>query len=329
MEINRSHDRLFRIETNGKVMNTPFFFPAISSIRTNLDIIEYLKLIINMGYPGFLISSYDIYNSDKNKTNEICNIVSKSTMENTFTLLDSGHYEAFWYCDEEWSFQKMKSVLNRISVDFCFSFDVFWDKHKNIEQHIKNTITYIAMTAGEQKSGTTIPLLHSDPELFPKVVQRVVDGINPEVIGVPERELGQSIFKRAATIKKIRDELDKTNRQILLHILGTGNPLSILIYTLCGADTYDGLEWCKTVVEPKTGYLFHFVQKELIDCNCNACKITDIQYHVQTIAHNLIFYREFTNKIREYIENDEIDKILKTYLGSRNTYKIKKIAGLK
>jgi queuine/archaeosine tRNA-ribosyltransferase len=324
MEITRKKG-LFKIETNRKVMETPFFFPAISSIKTNLTMDEYLDIILKIAYPGFLISSYDIYNSDEKEKKKILNIVSESTDSETLTLLDSGHYEAFWYHDSEWKFQNLETILNEISVDFCFSFDVFWNSNKTEEQYVKETITSIAMTAGMQKSGTTIPLVHSDPNSFPDVVRKVVEGINPEVVGVPERELGSSIFERAVTIKRIRDELDKTNRQIPLHLLGTGNPISILIYTLCGADIYDGLEWCQTVVDPKKGYLLHFTQRDLIECNCSACQIEDMAYNTQTIAHNLLFYKDFTKAIRISIKDGKIDTILNKHLNKKSYEKIKAI----
>lgn len=325
MEISRINQRLFKIEVNRKVIDTPFFFPAISSIKTNFKIEEYLNLIQKIAYPGFLISSYDIYTADEEEKKELMGIISDSTDGETLTLLDSGHYEAFWYHDKEWEIQKLKSILDKIFVDFCFSFDVFWDNTKEEEQYVKETITSIAETAGIQRSGTTIPLLHSEPNSFPDVVRKVVEGINPEVVGVPERELGSSIFERARTVKRIRDELDKTNRQIPLHLLGTGNPISILLYTLCGADIYDGLEWCQTVVDPRTGHLFHFAQKELIDCNCSACKIRSMAYHVQTMAHNLIFYNEFIKKVRISIDDNEIDSLLNDYLNQKNSNKFKDI----
>ncbi|MBU7030159.1 MAG: hypothetical protein HXS48_24715 [Theionarchaea archaeon] len=329
MQIDREYERSFKIEINRKVINTPFFFPAISSIKTNLKIEEYTELIQKIGYPSFLISSYDIFHADAMEKNNLIEIVSQSTDGEITTLLDSGHYEAFWYHDTEWSFENLESILDKITVDLCFSFDNVFDDTENLEQHIKDTITNTAKTAGIQKSGTTIPLIHSDPKSFPKVIHDVIEGINPEIIGVPERELGLSIFERAAMVKRIRDELDKTNQQIPLHLLGTGNPISILIYSICGADMFDGLEWCKTVAIPKTGHLFHFVQKELIDCNCTACKIKDIPYHTQTMAHNLVFYGEFVEKIQESIKNEEIDRILNDYLEQKHKEKIKKIAGLK
>jgi len=329
MLIKRSHERSFSIEVGRKSIDTPFFFPAISSVKTNFSIDECLSLIQKIGYEGFLISSYDIYHYSKDKKTEILKIVSEATDGNFLTLLDSGHYEAFWYHDNTWSFKMLESILSKISIDFCFSYDIFWDEKKKKKEYLKETITSIAKTAGMQKSGTTIPLLHSDPDYFPNFVQKVVEEINPEVIAVPERELGVGIFERAKTVKEIRKALDNTNRQIPLHLLGTGNPISILIYSMCGADLYDGLEWCKTVVNPESGHLFHFSQKDLLDCGCKACKLKELSYPMQTMAHNLLFYEEFIETIKSSIQEGKEAQLLDKYLKPKNSKTIKEIAGLK
>ena len=62
---------------------------------------------------------------------------------------------------------------------------------------------------------------------------------------------------RAKTIIKIRKTLAPKKQYYPLHLLGTGNPLSILIYSICGADSFDGLEWCQTTVDYNTGLLYH------------------------------------------------------------------------
>ena len=327
--IKRSYQRSFDIEIGRKVFTTPFFFPAISSVKTNFSMGEYLSLIQKIGYPSFLVSSYDIYHSDKDKKVEILKIVSEATEGDFLSLLDSGHYEAFWYSDNIWSFEMLESILNEISIDFCFSYDIFWDEKKKKKEHLKETITSIAKTAGAQKSGTTIPLLHSKPDYFPSFAQKIVEGINPEIIAIPERELGAGIFERATTVKNIRKSLDDTNRQIPLHLLGTGNPISILIYSICGADLYDGLEWCQTVVNPETGHLFHFTQKDLLECSCKACKLKEIPYPMQTMVHNLLFYEEFIKTIRYSIQKGKEAQLLDKYLKPKSSKKIKEIAGLK
>ncbi len=329
MQITRKGNRIFEIETQRKVMRTPFFFPAISSIKTNFPVKFYIDLVKTIGYPAFLVSSYDINRAPEDERKELTGIVSESTEKGIITLLDSGGYEAYWYHDKKWNFEDLESILSEIIVDFCFSYDVYWEEGKNEEKHISETITSIAKTAAVQKVGTTIPSLHSPSVSFHELVPKIVKGIYPQIVGVPERELGPGIFERAETVKKIRDELDKIDKQIPLHILGTGHPLSLLTYTVCGADLYDGLEWCNTTVDHETGQLYHFVQRELFDCSCSACKNKGASYPIKTIGHNLIFYRQFTDKIRNSLEKGEIDHILDVCLSEKSSARIKKIAGLK
>ena len=82
-------------------------------------------------------------------------------------------------------------------------------------------------------------------------------------------------------------------------------------------------------VDPKTGHLFHFAQRDLINCDCSACKLKDMPYHIKTMAHNLLFYKEFTETIRVSIEDDKTDHLLNKYLDSRNSEKVKKIVEFK
>jgi len=311
MEIKKVSERSFLIETNGKRFSTPFFFPSISSIKTNFEIEDYLNIVQKIDYPSFLISSYDI-NRSKERSQLLTN-VSDSTRNRSITLLDSGHYEAYWNEDSSWHFDNYESVLNEIDVDFCFSFDVFWNPGKKIESHVDETIKSIAISAGMLKSGDTIPLLHLPiPELIdtiPKIVQTVC----PKIIGIPERELGASLFERALNVKKIRRLLDSTDQTVLLHLLGTGNPISILVYSLSGADTFDGLEWCQTVVNPTTGHLFHFVQKELLECDCKYCT-ANLSYPLQTLGHNLGFMRYFMDQLQESIKENDTKTLIENYL---------------
>jgi hypothetical protein len=59
-------------------------------------------------------------------------------------------------------------------------------------------------------------------------------------------------------VRRIRDELDKLPFYQPLHILGTGNPWSIAVLAAAGADSFDGLEWCRVAVDRDTGRLNHF-----------------------------------------------------------------------
>ena len=91
----------------------------------------------------------------------------------------------------------------------------------------------------------------------------VAEQLFPVLLAVPERALGDGIIARTLSVRRLRQALDKLGFYCPLHLLGTGNPLSIAVYAMAGADSFDGLEWCQTVVDHQTGKLFHFQQWDL------------------------------------------------------------------
>lgn len=329
MIIEKKSFRSFKIEDSGKSFETPLYVPATSSTKANRTVFEYIDLIENVGYPAFLVSAYDYCKLKQEDKKSFEKLLSKHNKRGAFFFLDNGNYEAYWYKDGKWTIDGLKTALETVCPDFCFSFDVFWEKGTNSEIYVKDTVTAIAKTAGSQKTGSTVALFHSKPELFPKVAGKIVNDINPEIVAVPERELGSSIFERALTIKNIRSELNKKTSLIPMHILGTGNPISILVYTLCGADTFDALDWSSTFIDPKTGQQLPFSQKDLVNCNCEACRLKQIPYDYQVMTHNLIFYQAFMEKIRKSLESGTEESLLKEYLTDKNVSEVKKIAGLK
>ena len=44
----------------GTVLQLPCFFPSVSSVRTNLNPVDYVELLDLSGHPHFLVSAYDL-----------------------------------------------------------------------------------------------------------------------------------------------------------------------------------------------------------------------------------------------------------------------------
>lgn len=326
MFISKKTDRTYLLELSNKKLQTPLFIPSISSIKANQQILDYLKLIEKSGYDAFLVSAYDIYQNQKNRK-EIETTLKELEQKEFLFFLDNGNYEAYWHNNSDWNFEKFEDVLKNLDPTFCFSFDVFWDTNLKLETLVDNTLTSIAKTAGLLKIGTTIGLIHALPQFFPKMVRKIVDSISPEIIAVPERELGADVLARASSIKKIRDVLEKNDTSIPLHILGVGNPVSILIYSLCGADMFDSLDWYNSIIDPASGQFFHFSHKELIDCECEVCKMEKIPYEYQVMTHNLVYYVDFLEKIRTALSENQTDEFLKKYLNKKLIEKVRRITG--
>ena len=63
------------------------------------------------------------------------------------------------------------------------------------------------------------------------------------ILGVTEKELGESLLERCRSLLQIRAALLATGSEMPIHVFGCMEPLSIISYFLCGADVFDGLTW--------------------------------------------------------------------------------------
>lgn len=65
------------------------------------------------------------------------------------------------------------------------------------------------------------------------------------IIGVTEKELGNSLMIRLKTIYGIRKIMHENHMDQPLHIFGSLDPISMPLYFLAGADIFDGLTWLR------------------------------------------------------------------------------------
>jgi len=117
------------------------------------------------------------------------------------------------------------------------------------------------------------------------------------MLAVPERRLGDGVIERARAVRAVRSELDKQGRYVALHLLGTGNPISIALYAAMGADSFDGLEWCQTVVDHDSALLYHLSQADFF-AGQTAWGDAELSFQARTLAHNLEFYAAWMHRLR-------------------------------
>lgn len=296
-----------------KVLQLPCFFASVSSVKTNFSPTDYVEFLEEFGFPSYLVSAYDIINF-KQGSDCLNNVQLYSKEErDSVVLLDSGNYEAYWLRDYKWNSSSYNKALKTVDPDLFLSFDNAWNGMKaDLESSsYENT-----------KRNGLIPIIHGTPI---DIADKVISTIKREeckIIAVPERELGDGIIQRATTLLEIRKKLEREDQFPLLHLLGTGNPRSILLYSACGADSFDGLEWCQTTVNPKNTHLVHFSQRDLLECDCSACTASEESYSATTLGHNLLFYIEWMNTIQKYLIKDEIKSLLENYFSTKLIAKI-------
>lgn len=296
-----------------KILQLPCFFASVSSVKTNFSPKEYVEFLENIfGFPSYLVSAYDIFNSMSDSDPNNVQINSKEERDSV-VLVDSGNFEASCFRDHRWNLSSYNKVLETVDPDLFSSFDDPWNRMQN----------YYESSNYETKKGSDlIPIIHGKPT---DIADKFIDTIKIKdwnMIAVPERELGDGIVQRAATLLEIRKKLEREGQFPSLHMLGTGDPRSILLYSACGVDSFDGLDWCQTTVNPKNTHLLHFSQRDLFECDCSVCTAGEDSYSATTLGHNLLFYIEWMNTIQKYLMKDDIKSLLENHFSTKLIAKI-------
>ncbi len=310
----KNHTRKTWLSVSGHSLSLPCFFPSISSVKTNLEPIEYLRMLVGINYPQFLISAFDIYYAAEDQRQQIHTLLQHALEQEQLILLDSGNYESYWKGNNSWNTNNFHSVLKTEPYHLAFCFD----KQEEYEEvsTIANQVEDSVMTSQPETQGATmIPIVHGSQDILPELSQQITQRLHPLLLAIPERELGSGIIERSKTLLRIRRTLDKTGRYYPVHLLGTGNPISMLIYSICGADSYDGLEWCQTTVDHNTGLLYHFQQRELLQVKTTFDLMPDLPYEHATLVYNLVFYQKWMNNIQNSINDGSIINKANKFLG--------------
>jgi len=296
-----AHTRNFELCIARTVVQLPCFFPSVSSVKTNLMPVDYVELLNAAAHPLFLVSAYDIANSPAEHRARLDSALNRSKKGGTAILMDSGNYEGFWKGDSAWDTAGLHEIAGTSAHALCFCYDN--QEPPNTAEAIANDVVSSVLRDQEHSLGTVAPIVHGRTELLAVAAQQVAEQIYPVILAVPERALGEGIVARIRSVRSIRKALDELGFYCPLHLLGTGNPLSIIAYAMAGADSFDGLEWCQTVVDHETGQLFHFQQWDLFRHQTDWGGNDALPYIQSVLMHNLYFYRQFMDDLRESMKN--------------------------
>jgi hypothetical protein len=107
----------------------------------------------------------------------------------------------------------------------------------------------------------------------------------------------------------------------ILHLLGTGNPLSMIALAAAGADSFDGLEWCRTVSDYENGYLFHFQHFEFFS-SLRLTRVRDDRvravlddpragYNARVACFNIDFFNDWTKTMQDMINAGNEEYLLR------------------
>jgi hypothetical protein len=75
-----------------------------------------------------------------------------------------------------------------------------------------------------------------------RVVRRLDDF---QVVGVTEKEIGNSVFERMRNVARLRMTLNDVGIKSPIHVFGSLDTTTTLFYFVAGADIFDGLTWLR------------------------------------------------------------------------------------
>lgn len=295
-----SHEaRVPRFVDLGIFLPCPAFFPSVSSVKSIVAPVDAVAALNSLGAPLFLTSAFDLATAQKDDARILITDIERARENGSVVIMDCGNYESYWLRDSTWTVARFRTVMRTVQVDLAFSFDAH---HEGDAAAIADaTIAALVADRDALPHVRLAPIVHVPPTKalwLPDIVATVAGATKPPLIAVAERELGAGVLERARAVQQIRRALDSHGLGVPLHLLGTGNPISLLIYALAGADTFDGLEWCQTVVDHKSALLFHHQQYDFFR---HQTPFGDLAtpYHFAILGHNILFFQRWLRGVRE------------------------------
>lgn len=300
----------------GVQIKTPILVPSYSSkgfaIKSDgqSEISAVIRIFSEFLTDTVLVSAYDIYH----------NLIPEPE-ELGFTdliFVDSGGYETSSNFDfstvkkiskssEPWDIDKYNEVLKSWPEEYntvIVSYD-----HHTIREPISDQISKAKELFNkypEFLSDFLIKPTTKDSSYIKveEIIQNVASLNHIDIIGVTEVELGSSIQKRMQNISKIRNAMEGAGITAPIHVFGSLDPVTSILYFLAGAEIFDGLTWLRyayfngMAVYPAN---FGVLHKD------NGIHLKDRKVQLQQISKNINNLEKLKYVMTEYVNTDKIE----------------------
>lgn len=223
-------------------VETPLLVPSFSSTIYDEDLNKIYEQLSEQLNESSLVSAFDLYYKKIDK---------ESLIHSDLIFIDSGNYEIEYFKDnsinkiKSWSVEKYVGVLDKLKPlnKICI---VNYDEKVKIEDQFSSSKIILDKYDKYGFCFLYKPTLGSGLKIDSKKLLENIKKIEQfDILGLTEKELGNSILERCSNIVKIREEMIMKHIEIPIHIFGCLDPLTVVPYFICGADIFDGLNWLK------------------------------------------------------------------------------------
>ena len=319
--------RLAELTIGARTLPLPVYFPSISSVKTVLCPQDYLQLLLSLGRLNgqFLVSAFDLADIEPPQPSQ--DVLASVRQAGIVTLMDSGNYESFWKnAQADWRQTDFHKMLTAFPCDLALGFDE-QQPPANANDHVALVSERWQADQAAAGSCQIIPIVHASASELPALCAAIATKTGVTMLAVPERKLGNGVLERALAVQSIRAALNELGRYVVLHLLGTGNPISIALYSAMGADSFDGLEWCQTVVDHETGLLYHLSQADFFAGQTTWGDDDNLSFQARTLAHNLEFFADWMWRLREAVNQNRLHEFCRSNLPHRAFRHVANVTG--
>src|SRR6266446_2877859 len=132
------------------------------------------------------------------------------------------------------------------------------------------------------------------------LVSKGVSSYDFDIIGMTEKELGDSIRARMANIARIRRALTGAGLETPIHIFGSLDTVTTPMYFLAGADIFDGLTWLRFVFH--NGYTIYKQNYSALELGVRTpSSVVDAKCWHQ----NYYYIKELEDEMRRFLLKNE------------------------
>lgn len=315
------------IHPSGLEIETPLLIPSFSSkgfafknrkkrkgndISEVADVLEFSKEFLT---ETLLVSAYDLHY--QHIPYEEGNFVTP------ITIIDSGGYEAgstydlstttkYNYDVKPWSEQLLEGILNAWP-EYKSAIIVSYDDgnyRTTLSEQIKNARNLFSKYPHMLNNFLIKPEAKTKDFISVNNVVSEIDELKYfNVIGVTERELGNSLLKRMIAINKIREAMDAQKISSPIHVFGSLDPITSILYFLAGAEIFDGLTWLKySYLNNSAIYTSNYgILEDKLGISIN-----DRQIRYNSFSRNIYYLESMKQGMKEFLHTKdfkEFDKL--------------------
>lgn len=289
-------------------VQTPLLIPSFSSVASEEAFRpEMYAKLSDVATEASLFSAYDLH---------LGKISQESIWISDVVFIDSGNYEVEHingvlgqFHDsidgriKKWTPQMHAKVVDSLKPPpLRKGVLVNYDEKKEVNEQISSARDFFK----RHKQFASCFLCKPSERASSKLdIESLIDGVRSidefDILGLTEKELGNSLLSRCTNILRIRNALDTIKSDRPIHVFGCLDPMGIVCYFLCGADIFDGTLWLKFGFHQNAAYYIN--NYALLKKNWNT---TDGGVQIMAWMQNIRDLTTLMYRMRRYIqEHDE------------------------